>query len=119
MPKAFFAQKGAGNMLGLEKYASDAIMIQASASVRTKELADWVRPKVRAVVEGVRAFAEGIEDGVCPWLHLNYASPDQPVLRSYGEENVRFMREVAHKYDADGVFQRLCPGGFKVSAVTD
>lgn len=105
--------------MGLEKYAFDAILIQINASVRTQELADWVRPKVRGMMESVRVFAESIEGGVCPWLHLNYASPDQPVLSSYGAENVSFMREVAQKYDADGIFQRLCPGGFKISAVTD
>ncbi|KAI1080925.1 hypothetical protein F5B20DRAFT_579742 [Whalleya microplaca] len=102
-----------GNMLGLERYTHDAIMIQANVSVHSKELAEWARSRVRGMVD------ESIDDGVCPWLHLNYASPDQEVLKSYGGENLLKMREVAIKYDPHGVFQRLCPGGFKISAVED
>lgn len=121
IPK-FFAERSlaaGGNALGLEDYPHDAIMVFASAAVRTQELADWVRPQVRGLVDGVRAFAGSIEGGVCPWLHLNYASPDQAVLEGYGRENVRRIREAAAKYDPDGVFQRLCSGGFKISAVRD
>lgn len=103
-----------GNVLGLEQNRYDAILIQASASVRTPELADWVRPKVRAVVEGTRAFAATIDGGVVPWIYLNYAHSSQDVLQSYGQENLRLIRETAAKYDSEGVFQRLCPGGFKL-----
>jgi hypothetical protein len=108
-----------GNVLGLEQYPHDAIMIQANASVRTQELAAWARPHVRAVVDGVREFAGTIEDGICPWLHLNYANPEQDVLKSYGKDNVRKMKQAAVKYDPQGVFQRLCQGAFKVSAVDE
>ncbi|KAG6361125.1 hypothetical protein INS49_009349 [Diaporthe citri] len=62
-----------GNVLGLEQNKHDAILIQASASVPTPELEEWVRPKVRAVVEGVRAFAATIDGGIIPWIYLNYA----------------------------------------------
>ncbi|KAI0378557.1 hypothetical protein F5Y04DRAFT_261693 [Hypomontagnella monticulosa] len=106
-----------GNVLGLDRYPHDAIMIQVNLSVRTQELANWARPQVREMVEGIRKFAETIDGGVCPWLYLNYASPDQKVLESYGKENVEKMRKAAAKYDAGGVFQRLCPGGFKISSV--
>ncbi|KAI1385203.1 uncharacterized protein F4822DRAFT_438116 [Hypoxylon trugodes] len=108
-----------GNIFGLERYAHDAILIQASVSVRTPELASWARPQVREMIEGIRKFAESVEDGICPWLYINYASPDQNVLQSYGKDNVDKMRNAAAKYDPKGVFQRLCPGGFKISAVKD
>ncbi|KAI1095732.1 hypothetical protein F5B19DRAFT_440755 [Rostrohypoxylon terebratum] len=121
IPKAVGQQSAAmgGNILGLDKYAHDAIMIQVNASVRTRELADWARPRVRGVVDNIRAFAETIDDGVAPWLYMNYASPDQEVLQSYGPDNVRKMKEAAIKYDPKGVFQRLCPGGFKISTIKD
>lgn len=102
-----------GNVLGLEQNKHDAILIQASASVRTHELEEWVRPKVRAVVEGTRTFAATIKDGVVPWIYLNYAHASQDVLQSYGPDNVRLIRETASRYDPEGVFQHLCPGGFK------
>jgi hypothetical protein len=50
-----------------------------------------------------------------PWIYLDYAYATQDPLASYGEENLRKMREVASKYDPEGVFQTMVPGGFKVS----
>lgn len=103
-----------GNVLGLEQNKHDAILIQASASVPTPELEEWVRPRVRAVVEGTRAFAATVDGGVIPWVYLNYAHSSQEVLQSYGPDNLRLIRETASRYDPEGVFQRLCPGGFKL-----
>lgn len=51
------------------------------------------------------------------WLYLNYAWQTQDVLNSYGPDNVAKMRAASSKYDPDGVFQRLVPGGFKISDV--
>lgn len=106
-----------GNIMGLEAYPHDGIMLQVSASVKTAELEAWVRPKVRAITQDLAAFASTVEDGIMPWQHLNYAAADQSPLQSYGPENVAKMRAAAAKYDPHGVFQRLCPGGFKISAV--
>jgi hypothetical protein len=41
-----------------------------------------------------------------------FAGKKQNVMRSYGEDNVRKMKEVAAKYDPDGVFQKLQNDGF-------
>ncbi|CAN8098834.1 unnamed protein product [Discula destructiva] len=49
-----------GNILGLDRYPHDAVMLQASASVRTPE----------ALVGEVRAFAAE-KDALCPWTYLN------------------------------------------------
>lgn len=103
-----------GNVLGLDSYTYDAVMMQASASVRTAELADWVRPRVESLIEAVQVFAG--EERLSPWLYLNYAHSSQDVLKGYGQENVQKIRDAARKYDPEGVFQRLCPGGFKVSS---
>ncbi|KAI5862505.1 hypothetical protein GGS23DRAFT_570531 [Durotheca rogersii] len=123
VPRLFVQQSHAanssGNVLGLEQNTYDAILIQASASVRTAELEAWARPKVCALVDEVRTFASSIEGGAVPWVYLNYAHSGQEVLQSYGPENVGRIREAALKYDPEGVFQRLCPGGFKISAVKD
>lgn len=48
------------------------------------------------------------------WVYLNYAAPDQDPLGSYGEGNVRVLREVSRKYDPTGLFQTSVPGGFKL-----
>ncbi|KAK7923526.1 hypothetical protein PG985_007597 [Apiospora marii] len=121
LPRLFVEKSHAtnegGNVLGLEQNPGDSILMQAGVSVRTQELAAWADPKVAALLEGVKRFAGTIEGGLLPWIYLNYAHPSQKVLQSYGPENVRRMREAAARYDPGGVFQHLCPGGFKVSAV--
>lgn len=111
------AANEAGNILGLEQNPGDAIVMQAGVSVRTQELADLVSPKLAALLDGVKSFAGTIEGGLLPWMYLNYAHPSQKVLESYGPENVQIMRDAASRYDPGGVFQHLCPGGFKISAV--
>lgn len=49
------------------------------------------------------------------YLYSNYASEFQDPIGSYGKEANIFMRQVASKYDPDGVFQQLRGAGFKFS----
>ncbi|KAK3485190.1 uncharacterized protein B0T23DRAFT_408293 [Neurospora hispaniola] len=49
-------------------------------------------------------------DFVCP----TFADKRQDVLRGFGEENVGLIKEVAAKYDGEGLFQKLQYGGFLV-----
>ncbi|MCJ1377709.1 hypothetical protein MMC17_000805 [Xylographa soralifera] len=48
------------------------------------------------------------------FIYLNYALQSQDPIASYGPENVARLREASRKYDPQGVFQTLCPGGFKL-----
>ncbi|KAF2196238.1 FAD-binding domain-containing protein [Delitschia confertaspora ATCC 74209] len=47
--------------------------------------------------------------------YLNYAAAWQNPLASYNAMNLLFLKGVALKYDPTGVFQKVMPGGFKVS----
>lgn len=68
------------------------------------------------LTDGIQKFAT--EHGTAvDYLYLNYADKDQDPLSAYGADNVRFMKEVAAKYDPSEVFQTLLPGGFKISKV--
>lgn len=49
--------------------------------------------------------------------YLNYSDISDDPLATYGDDNVKKMREVANKYDPTGVFQTRVPGGFKISKV--
>ncbi|KAK3376566.1 hypothetical protein B0T24DRAFT_222372 [Lasiosphaeria ovina] len=70
------------------------------------------------VVVTLYANVDGIEKPPAyDWTYLNYADKSQRVLESYGVENVGKIREAARKYDPAEIFQRLCPGGFKISDV--
>ncbi|KAK4113194.1 FAD-binding domain-containing protein [Canariomyces notabilis] len=108
-----------GNMLGVEKQTANGLLLVAVGMVRTAEQEAFLQPRLRAWVQAVRDFAATLQvgdgDGNLDWIYLNYADASQDPLASYGTENVEKLRSVAAKYDPDQVFQRLCPGGFKVS----
>lgn len=120
LPKIFGQQSEAagGNIMGVENQKHDGYLMLASAQVRTKEQEAFAYEKVKAWVQGAKDFAATIEDGNLDWIYLNYADSSQDPLASYGVENVRRMKDVAAKYDPGQVFQKLCPGGFKISDVS-
>lgn len=120
LPLSFIerSKESGGNIMGLEQHDTDGIIWGFHVMVRTPELEAWALPKVRGVYENLRAFAISI-DGLLSWTTANYAHPTQEVLQSYGKDNVRKLKDAAAKYDPEGVFQHLCPGGFKISAVKD
>lgn len=62
------------------------------------------------------AYAESI-GADNPFIYLDYADKTQDPLSSYGSDNVALLRDAAAKYDPNGVFQTLLPGGFKISKV--
>lgn len=119
LPK-LFAEKSVecgGNVIGLERHKQDGILWMATALLPTKELRDLAYPKVQAWTQEVREFAQAIPDGLIDFVYLNYADPSQAPLASYGEDNIKFMKEVAAEYDPQQVFQKLCPGGYKLKDV--
>jgi len=50
-----------------------------------------------------------------PFLYINYAAPTQQPLCGYGNASMSHLQATAKKYDPDQVFQKLMPGGFKLS----
>ena len=103
-----------GNVMGVERQEHNGLLWLAVAMVRTPEAEAFAYPKVKAWVRSVKDFAETIENGYLEWIYLNYADKSQDPIASYGVENANKMRHVAIKYDPKLVFQRLCPGGFKI-----
>jgi len=116
-----FGQRGAeagGNVMGVEDQPSDGLLWLATAMMRTAEHEAQARPLVEKWVTDVKEFAaSAVEGGLLPWTYLNYADPTQAVLESYGVENLQRVRDAAAKYDPQQAFQKLCPGGFKISDV--
>ncbi|KAF5012741.1 hypothetical protein FDECE_1215 [Fusarium decemcellulare] len=119
---ALFGQRcveAGGNVMGVERHESNGILFLATVMARTPEQETFARPKVQAWIEQVREFAATIDGGNLAWIYLNYADKSQDPLGSYGAENVRKMKDAAAKYDPQQVFQKLCPGGFKILDVKD
>lgn len=120
LPK-LFGQRGAetgGNVMGVENQPCDGLLWLATAMMRTAEHEAQARPLMEKWVAEVKDFAATkVEGGLLPWTYLNYADPTQAVLQSYGAENLQRVRDAAAKYDTQQVFQKLCPGGFKIPDV--
>lgn len=106
-----------GNIKGIERHAHDGILFAATAMVKTPEQEAFVYPKIKRWIDDLTEHAATIDGGLLDWIYLKYADRSQDVFRSYGEENIRKIREAAAKYDPEGVFQTLCPGGLKMSEV--
>lgn len=106
-----------GTVMGVEQQKCDGLLFTAVVMVKTAEQDAFVYPKIKRWLQDLQEFAATIEGGNQEWIFMNYADSSQDPLRSYGAENVLSMRNVAFKYDPDQVFQRLCPGGFKISHV--
>ncbi|KAI0198820.1 FAD-binding domain-containing protein [Astrocystis sublimbata] len=106
--------RAGGNIMGLEDNKSDGILFQMIIMMKTPEQHALASVKLKACVESLTQFAALTEDGLFRWLYMNYADKSQDVLASYGPENVKKLIEVADKYDPDRVFQKLCPGGWKL-----
>ncbi|KAI9933671.1 hypothetical protein ASPWEDRAFT_160173 [Aspergillus wentii DTO 134E9] len=107
------AKKG-GNVLGLERF--DRNMFQTLFDYSWDNAADdaLFNRLAQSITEQLNGYAKEIgEDN--PYIYLNYADKTQNPLQGYGEVNVKYIANVAKKYDPAGVFQRQVPGGFKVT----
>ncbi|KAI8672946.1 hypothetical protein LRP88_02532 [Fusarium phalaenopsidis] len=119
---ALFGQRcveAGGNVMGVERQKDNGILFLAVVMANTPEQEAFAQPKVQAWIQQVREFAATIDGGNLAWTYLNYADKSQDPLGSYGAENVKKMKDAAAKYDPQEVFQKLCPGGFKISDVKD
>lgn len=62
-----------------------------------------------------RLTAEADERGLySDFIYMNYASPYQDAIASYGADNKQRLQDIAANYDPTGVFQTLQPGYFKL-----
>jgi hypothetical protein len=105
--------KNGGNVLGLDS-SSGPIFIASLALMWTNE-ADNERMYLFSNTLYERLQAEAIKRGLAnDYIYMNYASPWQDPIASYGAENKQRLKQVASVYDPTGVFQRLQPGYFKL-----
>lgn len=70
----------------------------------------------RELISEIKAFAQS-RGKDHPYIYLPYAYSDQKPLESYGIPNIEKIRAAAAKYDPEGVFQSMVPGGFKITKV--
>jgi hypothetical protein len=100
----------------MERYSENFIMYQSYLSWSEAKDDELFINLGKMLTDGIQKFAT--EKGTAvEYLYLNYADKDQDPLSAYGTDKVAFMKEVAKKYDPFGVYQKLLPGGFKISQV--
>lgn len=118
MPTLLFEHSVAkgGNVIGMDRETDNAILFQMQHMVRTADQEAEARTQMVAMHDTLKAYYE--EEGVhVEWEYLGYADGSQSPLSTYGADNIQLIRDVAAKYDPEGVFQTRIPGGFKISNV--
>ncbi|GFF67555.1 uncharacterized FAD-linked oxidoreductase YgaK [Aspergillus lentulus] len=103
-----------GNVLGLNVPQQGLVLALLSATFNHSQ----EYPIVSAAAEKLSNNIISAAKAACaynPYIDLNHAAPWQDPIASYGDKIQAFLRRTAKKYDPQGVFQRLCPGGFKVN----
>ncbi|KAJ2995083.1 hypothetical protein NUW58_g1375 [Xylaria curta] len=105
-----------GNSLGLEDAGNRTLgTIYFGVTFDSLDDAKEVLPAHDKFVKSMIALAK--RRGLLHrYIMLTYSGYNQPVIESYGPENVQRMLKVQKAYDPNRVFQRLVPGGQKIPA---
>jgi FAD/FMN-containing dehydrogenase len=106
-------QKDGGNALGLDP--SEGPIFICNLAIMWNDVADNTRIMAFSNSLYERLVAEAEKKGLNnEYIYMNYASPYQDVISSYGAANKQRLKSIAGEYDPTGVFQRLQPGYFKL-----
>ncbi|XEV07541.1 hypothetical protein FSHL1_012828 [Fusarium sambucinum] len=109
-----------GNMLGLERNNRDRVIAAPGAILFGNQYSaqDVALIYQLSVAMNQKIIAHAKSLGLSEdWVYLAYGDAQQDPLGSYGQDNVNHIRQVAHKYDPEGFFQKRVPGGFKIDRV--
>ncbi|KAF2877683.1 hypothetical protein BDV95DRAFT_645249 [Massariosphaeria phaeospora] len=99
------SQSKGGNMLGVERIESNAILWVGGVAVFSDDAALAIaQAESGAMTEKLKAFIAK-EGATTDFIYMNYADPSQDFLGSYGSENLLFMKQVANHYDPKGWWQ--------------
>ncbi|MCJ1475409.1 hypothetical protein MMC13_004071 [Lambiella insularis] len=101
-----------GNSLGLDA-SRDLVWLDLTLQYAHAADDAAVLRATRTLLEQGVAYAQSQGLG-SRFVYLNYALQSQDPIAGYGAESVRHLREMSRRYDPEGVFQRLVPGGFKL-----
>lgn len=110
------SKKRGGNILGLEPLVAHGpiLMWLVALTVDTEENQAIILPIAREFVAAINQKLQQAGRFV-DWTYLNYAWADEKPYSHYGQANLELLRAVSHKYDPNGVFQKLRQTGFKFS----
>ncbi|KAL2787110.1 FAD-binding domain-containing protein [Aspergillus keveii] len=102
-----------GNSLGLSPESGPLVSLLLLAYWAKKDDDEKLLAAQKDTLSRIRD--EAVKRNVhVPFEFLNYAFSQQDPIGSYGLESGERLRDVSRKYDPEGVFQKLVPGGFKL-----
>lgn len=102
-----------GNMLGLDPKNGPLVNVLLLTYWTDKGDDERVIAFMKKALKRIERNAD-TRGQLVPFIYWNYAFSHQDALQSYGEENVRKLQEASKKYDPRSIFQKGCPGGFKL-----
>jgi FAD/FMN-containing dehydrogenase len=113
-PQVTYQKAKAGtNVLGLSGDRGALVVVGVAVAWSNASDDALMNRFAQTVVADIDAAAKRLSQHY-EYKYLNYASPWQEVIQSYGARNVEKMRNVSKKYDPRGIFQKKVPGGFKL-----
>lgn len=102
-----------GNSLGLQHSNGPLVSVLFYSVWKNKSDDDLVLGTMKQTLERVKQEAKS-KEMLVPYVYMNYAFSHQDPVGSYGDENKERLHGVSKKYDPEGLFQKGCPGGFKL-----
>ncbi|CZT03870.1 related to 6-HYDROXY-D-NICOTINE OXIDASE [Rhynchosporium agropyri] len=105
--------KNGGNALGITPADGPLAVLDITYSWSNAADDERILAAARAVTKRINdtANAQGLGH---PFVYMNYATKEQSVIPSYGDENVAKLKATSKKYDPLGVWQVLTPGYHKL-----
>ncbi|KAH7014263.1 uncharacterized protein B0I36DRAFT_338482 [Microdochium trichocladiopsis] len=105
--------KGDKNVLGLEACKEPLVVLELCINWKDARHDELVRSVMDSTLQEIEDAARRLGTWH-RYKFTNYANAGQKPLEGYGEENLKFLRDVSRKYDPKGLFQTGCHGGFKL-----
>lgn len=114
LPAAAYEYGSGSNVLGTAGAEGNNFIFFVTASWADPSIDEAARATAQKLLSTINAAA-GAVGLLRRFVYINYADPSQDPFASYGEESRAFLQKVAKDYDPSGVFQKLVPGGFKLT----
>ncbi|KAI0016758.1 hypothetical protein F4780DRAFT_797372, partial [Xylariomycetidae sp. FL0641] len=109
------SEANGGNSLGLEASDGPLVSLLLLSYWSKKSDDDAVLTMMTTSLEKMKQDAAS-KGQLVPYVYMNYAFTNQDPIQSYGAGNKEALQQASKKYDPEGLFQKACPGGFKLFA---
>ncbi|KAL8820863.1 MAG: hypothetical protein Q9191_007428, partial [Dirinaria sp. TL-2023a] len=103
-----------GNVLGLDRLKDNSIILNFLMIWSDPAKDEIIRKVLDTILTNVTNYTQKV-GAYRPWQYTNYAYEDQDPIGSYGPDNVQYLKDISQKYDPGQVFQKLVPGGWKLT----